>query len=166
MRRHLLDFVLLFVITTIVAAFLVVFAPSIRDLALHVYVFVVGGLLMLGLIAAAGDAVPRRLHSELDRALAAGTEPDKAPREFERIEREVTLATSNAYDFHYRLLPHLREIAQARLERTGKQPSPETLGRWWELLRPDRPPPEDRFAPGIKQSELRAFVADLEKMGA
>ena len=82
----------------------------------------------------------------------------------ERV-REVTLATASAYDLHYRLLPHLREIAQCRLERAGKSPGPETLGRWWELLREDRPEPEDRFAPGIKQSELRALVADLERIG-
>ena len=49
---------------------------------------------------------------------------------------------ASAYDLHFRLLPHLREIAQARLERAGRTPGPDTLGRWWELLRPDRPAPE------------------------
>jgi hypothetical protein len=77
----------------------------------------------------------------------------------------VTLATATAYDLHFRLLPHLREIAQCRLERGGKTSGPDTLGRWWELLRPDRPEPEDRFAPGIKAAELRALVSDLERMG-
>ena len=43
-------------------------------------------------------------------------------------------------------------------------PGPETLGRWWELLRPDREPPADRFAPGISRAELRALVDDLERM--
>jgi hypothetical protein len=62
------------------------------------------------------------------------------------------------------LLPHLREIAQARLERAGRTPGPETLGRWWELLRPDRQPPEDRFGKGISEAELRALVADLARM--
>ena len=32
------------------------------------------------------------------------------------------------------------------------------------LLRPDRPEPPDRFAPGIKESELRALIADLEAL--
>ena len=76
----------------------------------------------------------------------------------------MTLATASAYDLHFRLLPHLREIAQARLERAGADAGPETLGRWWELLRPDRPAPDDRFAPGIREAELRALVADLERM--
>jgi hypothetical protein len=109
--------------------------------------------------------VPRRLRSELDRALAESGRRERPLPELERTQREVTLATATAYDLHVRLLPHLREIAQCRLERTGKTAGPDTLGRWWELLRPDRPEPDDRFAPGIKQAELRALVSDLERMG-
>jgi hypothetical protein len=90
--------------------------------------------------------------------------PDKPLPELEKLNREVTLATASAYDLHFRLLPHLREIAQCRLERNGHTASPETLGRWWELLRPDRPAPEDRFAPGITQADLRALIADLDRM--
>ncbi len=84
--------------------------------------------------------------------------------ELAKLEREVTLAVGNAYALHSRLLPQLREIADARLERTGRQAGPDTLGRWWELLRPDRPEPADQFAPGIPADELRQLVADLERM--
>jgi len=164
-RRHLLDLIVLFVLASLICGYVSLAQPGLRNVALHVYVFLVGGLLMLGLVAAAGDSVPRRMRSELDRALAESEHRERRLPEVERIEREVTLATASAYDLHYRLLPHLREIAQCRLERAGKSPGPETLGRWWELLREDRPEPEDRFAPGIKQSELRALVADLERIG-
>jgi uncharacterized protein (DUF1501 family) len=164
MRRHLLDLVVLFVLASLVCGYVSLAQPSLRNVTLHVYVFLVGGLLMLGLVAAAGDAVPKRLRSELDVALGESTRRNRRLPEVERIEREVTLATASAYDLHFRLLPHLREIAQCRLERAGKTPGPETLGRWWELLRPDRPEPDDRFAPGIKEAELRALVADLERM--
>ncbi len=164
MRRHLLDLIILFVLISIVCIYISVAQPGIRNVTLHAYVFALGGLLMLGVVAAAGDAVPRRQRSELDRALAAAGDHERPLPQIERIEREVTLATASAYDLHYRLLPHLREIAQCRLERTGKTSSPETLGRWWDLLRPDRPEPEDRYAPGITQADLRALVADLERM--
>ncbi len=80
------------------------------------------------------------------------------------MEREVTLGAGAAYDLHHRLLPTLREIAWARLERSGRAPGPETLGRWWELLRPDREPPSDRFGPGMKERDLRELVDDLQKM--
>ena len=68
-------------------------------------------------------------------ALGEAARPQQTLPEIEKLEREVTLATASAYDLHFRLLPHLREIAQARLERSGRSPGPDTLGRWWELLR-------------------------------
>jgi hypothetical protein len=163
-NRRLFDLIALFVVASLAMVYIGSAQPGIREVALHVYVLVVGGLLMLGLIAAAGDAVPKRSKSPFDRALAEPA-PGKSPvREVERMEREVTLATASAYDLHTRLLPHLREIARARLEQAGHEPTPETLGRWWELLRPDRPMPDDRSAPGISSADLRALVADLERM--
>jgi hypothetical protein len=165
MRRHLLDLIVLFILSSLICGYITLAQPNLRNVTLHVYVFLLGALLMLGIVAAAGDAVPRRLRSELDRALAESGRRERPLPELERTQREVTLATATAYDLHVRLLPHLREIAQCRLERTGKTAGPDTLGRWWELLRPDRPEPDDRFAPGIKQAELRALVNDLERMG-
>jgi hypothetical protein len=164
MRRHLLDLVILFVFATVLAAYILTAQPSDRSVTLHVYVFVVGGLLMLGIVAAAGDAVPRRRRSEFDAALSTRRDRPRRLPEVEKLEREVTLATASAFDLHFRLLPQLREIAQARLERTGRTPGPETLGRWWELLRPDRPAPDDRFEKGLPESELRALVHDLGRM--
>jgi hypothetical protein len=164
MRRHLLDLIILFVFISLVTGYIVAAQPGVRNVTLHAYVFLVGGLLMLGVVAAAGDAVPRRRRSELTAALGETSRPEKRLPEVEKLEREVTLATSSAFDLHFRLLPQLREIAQARLERAGRTPGPETLGRWWDLLRPDRPAPEDRFEKGISESELRALVDDLGRM--
>lgn len=164
MRRHLLDLVILFVFVTIICLYVSLAQPGVRNVTLHAYVFVLGGLLMLGIVAAAGDSVPRRGRSDFEAALAEAEERERPLAEMARVQREVTLGVATAYDCHVRLLPGLREIAQARLERSGRTLSAETAGRWWEWLRPDRPEPEDRFAPGISQSELRALVADLERM--
>jgi hypothetical protein len=163
-RRHLLDITILFVFATILTAYLVAAQPGRRSVFLHAYVFVVGALLMLGVVAAAGDALPRRKRSSFDDALTHEGSREKRLPEIEKLEREVGLATASAYDLHYRLLPQLREIAQCRLERAGHTVSPETLGRWWELLRPDRAPPVDRFDKGISESDLRALVHDLGRM--
>lgn len=138
--------------------------PGARALELHIYVIALGGMLMAFVVSAVGGAVPRGRDSQLRRALDAKPEPDGPVRDLERMQRVVTLAVANAHDLHTRLLPVLRDIAAARLERTGRRPSPETLGRWWELLRPDRPAPGDRFDRGISEAELRALVADLERM--
>jgi hypothetical protein len=116
-------------------------------------------------VAAARQALPRRKRSAFAAALGARRDEHyEEPAQLRRLEREVTLGVATAHDLHLKLLPQLREIARCRLERTGRRPSEETLGRWWELLRPDREPPEDKFAPGLPESELRALVADLERM--
>ncbi len=164
MRKHLLDLVVLFALASVVALYVALAQPGVRNITLHAYVLVVGGLVMLGVVAAAGDAVPKRHRSEFDRALAEGERPDRPVQEVERMTREVTLGAATAYDLHVRLLPQLRQIAQARLERSGRTMGPETLGRWWELLRPDRPAPVNRNAAGISPQELRALVSDLERM--
>jgi hypothetical protein len=159
MRKHLLDLIGLTVGATVVLVGLVVAEPGWRDRTLHIYLVVVGGLALAGLVTEATGGHRRSAFSA-----ALGERPKSVGRlaELARVEREVTLATATARDLHLRLLPSLREIAWARLERTGREPGPETLGRWWELLRPDREPVTDRFAPGISERELGALIRDLE----
>jgi hypothetical protein len=163
-RRHLLDLTVLLTLATIACGYVALAQPGARDYAIYAYLFVVGALVMLVIVSALGDALPRRRRSAFEQALATNEQPERTPAQVEQIERAVTLGVANAYDLHRRLLPHLREIAQCRLERTGRTSSPETLGRWWELLRPDRADPENRFAPGIAPEELSALVSDLERM--
>jgi uncharacterized membrane protein len=163
-RRHLLDLIVLLVVATIACAYVALAQPAVRNIAIYVYVFVVGGLVMLVIVSAFGEALPRRRRSPFEQALVVTKRTERTPAQAEQIERAVTLGVANAFDLHLRLLPHLREIAQCRLERTGRTASPETLGRWWELLRPDRVEPADRFAPGLARNELSDLVADLERM--
>jgi hypothetical protein len=163
-RRYRLDILVWPALATIAFAIAAFAAPGDRSLELHVYVLVLGGMAMTGVVSAVGGAVPRGRSSELRRALDAKPAPAEPVRDLERMQRVVTLSVANAQDLHLRLLPILRDIAAARLERTGRRPSEETLGRWWELLRPDRPAPVDRFERGLPESELRALVADLARM--
>ena len=80
-------------------------------------------------------------------------------------------ATTHAGDLHLRLRPILREIAADGLRRRGvdldTQPqaarallAPGT----WELVRPDRPRPEDPFAPGLRARRCDAVLDDLEAL--
>ncbi len=77
MRRHLLDIILLivFAIARDSATCWQSSRASAR-LVLHVYVLVIGGLVMVGVVAAAGDAVPRLHRSRFDVALAE-VEPEE-----------------------------------------------------------------------------------------
>jgi hypothetical protein len=160
-RLELLAWLLLATVALVVASLA---APGDRRLVFHVYVLVVGAVAISTLLSAIGDATPRGRRSALDRALARTAEAPTAPGDLSRMERVVTMSVAGAHDFHTRLRPLLQDIAVARLERAGRRPGPDTLGRWWELLRPDRPAPVDRFAPGISERDLRDLVADLERM--
>ena len=164
MRASRLDLFLWPGLATLVFAVAAFAAPGDRALELHVYVLVLGGMLMTAVVSAVGGSVPRGRGSDLTRALDAKPAPEGPVRDLERMQRVVTLSVANAHDLHSRLLPILRDIAAARLERSGKRPSEETLGRWWELLRPDRPAPQERFERGIPERDLRALVSDLERM--
>jgi hypothetical protein len=164
MRRHWLDVAILFVLSSGACAYVALQVPGERPVALHVYFQFLGALLMIVVVSAVGAAAPRARRSDLAAALDERPAPAGRVSQLAKVEREVTLSIGNAYDLHTRLLPHVREIATARLERRGQRPGPDTLGRWWELLRPDRPEPVERFAPGIAEAELRELVADLERI--
>jgi hypothetical protein len=85
------------------------------------------------------------------------------------VDRTIAIATSNAGDLHLRLRPILREVAAAGLRRRGVDLDGDPgaaeglLGPvTWELVRADRPRPDDQFAPGLTRRELEVVLDDLE----
>lgn len=151
------------VLATIAAGVIYGLAPSARSPTLHAYVFALGGAALLAAVKLARVRAP--LHrSAFDAALSRAQRPTAGVSQLERLQREVTIGCSSDADFQQHLLPKLREIATARLAQTGRIPGPDTLGRWWDVLRPDRAAPEDRFAPGLSLPELKELVADLDRL--
>jgi hypothetical protein len=163
-------------------AFLTVFAtialvlarfaqPGRFALELDVYILVVGGLALFQVVLATREAYPRAARSALAEALDREPPGPLRPPELERLERELTLGASTAFDLHYRLRPTLREIAGERLANRGlrldgggtevEQALCEEL---WELVRPDREPPAARFARGISPDGARRVVERLEAL--
>jgi len=91
--------------------------------------------------------------------------------ELEQVQRSVERSLAYAHDVHQELRPMLREIAVHRLARHGvaldAQPAAaaELLGpEAWELVRPDRPRPEDPFARGVRADRLGAILDRLEAL--
>ncbi len=87
------------------------------------------------------------------------------------LDRVVSAATSHAGDLHLRLRPIVREIAADGLRRRGveldaqPQAAQELLAPdTWELVRPDRPRPDDAFARGLAPGRLDAILDDLEAL--
>jgi len=145
--------------------------PGREALELDVYVLVVGALAVLTAVLAAQRAIPVSTTSAVAEALER--EPAEAirPADLERTERIVTMATSTAFDLHYRLRPMLREVAEQRLgDRRGIRldvdaEAEEALGdELWDAVQPDRRPPTKRFAPGVEPDTLRASIERLENL--
>jgi hypothetical protein len=125
---------------------------------------------VLALAAVALGAVMRLLRSRaepapvstFELALTRAPAASGRPPELVRVEREIVLGTTSAGHLHTRLLPLLRDAAVARL---GPRMTPKVLGKdAWELLRPDRPEPVDRNAPGLSLRRLRELVTILERL--
>ena len=146
-------------------------APGRLALELDVYILVVGGLALLLVVAATRQTFPREGRSALAKALDRDPVEPLRPRDLERLERELTLACSTAFDVHFRLRPTLRDIAAEglgvrglRLDEGGPVVE-EALGEeLWELVRPDREPPPRRFDPGLEEAEVRRVVERLEAL--
>ena len=140
--------------------------PATRSLAIWVVL----------LTAIALRELVRSLHrrdeptSRFERALLQRSTPAPETSAFAGTERELQLATATADHAHRRLFPLLRAAAAARLAmRHGieleRRPD---LARQlldeptWDLVRPDRPEPPNRHAPGPRRAEIAAAVTSIE----
>jgi len=128
----------------------------------------------LGIWAALGALLPVSPvwgRTEFDRAFEQARPRLVRPEELEHVERVVSFSPSNAMDTHMRLLPLLREIADAQLVArygAGLNAEPEVVRErlgteLWERIRP-RPEPADRFAPGMHLRDLASSVEALEHL--
>jgi hypothetical protein len=89
------------------------------------------------------------------------------PADLERVESIVT-ARSVASGVHTTLRPLLVEIAATRLGRRRALTPADAkalLGdELWDLLRPDRPRPEDPAGPGLSVDQLEQMTWRLEQL--
>jgi hypothetical protein len=134
------------------------------------------GFVVLGALGAAVCLVALAVHLPADqRVFESGLRPpvrtELWPAQLVRLERIVEWSGSSGLDAHSRLRPVLVEIADARLARRGLRLERDVgearllLGpKAWDLVRPDRPPPEDRDAPGIALGDLEEILDRLEAL--
>jgi len=170
-KRMLTTWIFLTVLATIALVVARFAQPGRFALELDVYILVVGGLALFEVVIATREAYPPAGRSALAEALDRQPPGLLRPPELERLERELTLGSSTAFDLHFRLRPTLREIADERLAARGLQldrggPAvEEALGEeLWGIVRPDREPPFKRFAPGISPAEAARVVDRLEAL--
>jgi len=140
--------------------------------ALAIWVVLAAALVLVALVrhshAHDGQEPALRFEDALRRRKPATSQPE----ELLRMDREIVLGVADADHAHRQLLPLLRTVAAARLAgRHGVELErrPETarslLGEdVWELLRPDRPEPEDRHGPGIPRERIAAVIERVEAL--
>lgn len=139
-------------------------------LAAEVVFIVVGAIGAAVCLAALAVRLPAA-QAVFEPGLRPRVEPDLWPAQLVRLERIVEWSGASGLDAHTRLRPILVEIAETRLARRGVRLDRDAaearrlLGpRAWELVRPDRPPPPDRDAPGIAPRELEEILDALEAL--
>jgi hypothetical protein len=151
------------------AALLVVF-PARAGLVAHVWLVLVLAVALAVSLERLRAALPAG-RSPFDAAFAPVRRPPARPASLARAEREVTLATGTAFDVHFRLRPALRRVAEGLLLARGvdldtrPDRAQALLGdETWGVVRPDRPAPADRAAPGLPAVAIGRIVADLERL--
>jgi hypothetical protein len=143
-----------------------------RSILLEVYLLGMGGVLLLALVRTTREEEPFADSSDFDRAFAEMSRPHPSDSGELTLVRDIKQSRSSALHLHVRLRPILREIAAHRLwMRFGvdldreQERARELIGpNAWELVRPDRLPPDDRLAPGPASAELRVVVDELERI--
>ena len=151
-------------------AVLLALRPLSTSRALAIWVVLVAAMALLLLVQESRDGRGRR--TRFEAALRRSRPATPVPLELLRMERDLELGIAGAAHAHHRLLPILREAAAARLaSRHGveleRRPdaAQALLGDdVWELLRPDRPEPADRFDPGVPRERVAAAIERLESL--
>ena len=170
MKRDLWRAARALAVPALALGFVIAFAPGRTGLAIRIFALLVCGAALLLVLAALRRAYPRE--QPLRRAAKREAPSRAIPGMLGRLEQETVLGVAGSFDLHYRLRPRLRGLTRDLL--AGRRGVPldaaperarELLGETtWELVRRDRPPPEDRLAPGLPGNDLRRVVESLERL--
>ena len=140
--------------------------------ALAIWVILLAALVLVVFIQHSGERGRPRHAARFEQALRRRKPADSEPVELLRMERELLLGIADADHAHRQLLPLLRAAAASRLSAhhgVELERRPEAaralLGEdVWELLRPNRPPPEDRHGPGVPREQVVAVIERVESL--
>jgi hypothetical protein len=150
-----------------IAAFV---SSGLQTILLDVYLVAIGGVFLLALVRTTRVQAPVERISRFERAHA---QMRRRPSDTDELAlaRDVELSSLSAFHLHVRLRPILQMIAAHRLSaRYGVELESESSrarelvpAATWELVRPERPPPENRLAAGPSLSQFAVVVDELER---
>ena len=140
--------------------------------SLAIWLLLVAGLVLFRLVRDVRSRDTAAATRPFETALRGRPPRSTVPVELLRMGREIEVGVASAAHAHRRLLPLLRAAASARLASghgVELARSPERARALlgddvWEWLRPDRPAPADRNAPGIPRAVVVAAVEKIESL--
>ena len=109
MKRLAVAWLFLSALAGVVLGLARLLAPGWFELELDIFILVVGGIAIVDVVLLLRDAYPLEDVPEIVAALEREAEPPQRPSGLERIERELTMASSTAFDLHARLPQHRRD---------------------------------------------------------
>jgi hypothetical protein len=161
------------VAASVVALIVLLAAPPIPTArAFTIWVLLLAAIFLAAFAGRVRGAAGPRGRGRFEAALHRKSTAPSPPVELLRMERQLELGIASALHADRRLLPLLRTAAAARLgARHGvelerrPEAAREVLGEdVWELLRPDRPKPEDRHGPGVPRARIERVIERLESL--
>jgi hypothetical protein len=173
MRLRWVGSAVLMVLGTAIFLAFALWSPEHREFAARAYVIFLGALLARLLTRAVVAVTWAPEDPSFDLAmkvrLARGLPSARDPAV---IEQEIGWAMKRALELHHRLRPRLRGIAADRLTANHGVSLDQQMGsarrllgeEAWELLRPDREPPVERFGPGLPLPVMERIVTAVERL--
>jgi hypothetical protein len=161
----------LLLLPTIALVVALILAPQRATVEIHVWLLVVLGLGLIAFLVIVQAAYPPT-PSPFDGSLRRNEPPAERPGSLRRLEREVSMAGSAAFDVHFRLRPVIIELATELLssrrgidlERDPERARAALGDDVGEIVRPDRPQSSERYGSGIGEPELGRVVTALERV--
>jgi hypothetical protein len=164
-------FIPLFALATVTLVLLLSLHPLSTARALAIWILLVTASVLYSLVRGRRDDSPPP-KSRFEAALRRPKEVATGQEQLVRLERELALGVASAGHASRRLLPRLRAVAIARLfsgygielERRPDAARALLGDDAWELLRPDRPKPENPREPGVPRRRVVAVIERLEAL--
>lgn len=159
------------IVLTLVLGIAAFVSSGLQTIFLDVYLVAIGGVLLLALVRTTRVQAPMERSSRFEHALS---QMRRGPSDTDELAlaRDVDLSLLSAFHLHVRLRPILQMIAAHRLgtrygvdlEAEASRARELVPAAAWALVRPERPPPDDRLAAGPSLSELALVVDELERL--
>lgn len=167
MKTHARGAVRPVILLTLALVGVAAFAPGRFELALRIYALLLAGVVVGVALLTLDRTLPRETRLDVRRPRSRSSD---RPPSLGRVENEVVLGIASSVDLHYRLVPRLRRVAEGLLSSRrnltlGDERARDVLGdETWELVRPDRVPPEDRLGGGMHARDLERVLDALERV--